>query len=91
MKLLRRSLSHGTLTVVEVAGVRQSLTIVQFCSGWIINIVDIVTRDEERAGPDNETSCRDYFNILDHKLAIEPIEPIDITDVQTNDAENNNR
>ena len=42
-------------------------------------------------GHDNGASCGDYFNILDHKLAIEPIEPIDITDVQTNDAENNNR
>ena len=43
--------------------------------------------------PDNATSWRDDFNILDHKVAIDTIdaiETIDITDVQTNDAENNN-
>ena len=36
----------------------------------------------------NQTSCRDYFNILDHKLGIDSIETIDIIDTQTNDAEN---
>lgn len=42
---------------------------------------------------DKGTSCRDYFNILDHKLCIETIvsiETIDAPDTQTNDAWDNN-
>ena len=41
-------------------------------------------------GHDNGTSWGDYFNILDHKLAIDTIETIDTTDGWTNDGENNN-
>ena len=42
---------------------------------------------------DKETSCRDYFNILDHKLSIESIvtiETIETADTRTNDAWDNN-
>ena len=55
-----------------------------FCDYWLLC---------EGAGPDNATSRPDEFNILDHKVAIDTIdaiETIDVTDVQTNDAENNN-
>ena len=68
---------------------QQPDTLIRFAMVQIINIVTIeLTWD---LGPDNGTSCRDYFNILDHKLAIDTIEPIDIIDVQTNDAGDNNR
>ena len=42
---------------------------------------------------DKGTSCRDYFNILDHKLSIESIvtiETIETADTRTNDAWDNN-
>ena len=52
-----------------------------------------VTGAKYSSDRDKGTSCRDYFNILDHKLCIETIvtiETIDASDTRTNDAWDNN-